>query len=1049
MSSSLLEHARERVTAVASGLASRLDFPALLGQDSRLLQIETALPSTALLVERLRGREAVDAPFHFELDCLATSAHLELKRLVGEQVSVRLLRADGGWRVWHGYVTSAAQLGGDGALARFGLRLESWLAFLALRRDSHVFQGRHALQVVEEVFRDHPQANWRVAADPGRIAALRVRETCTQFDETDLDFVRRLLAEEGLGFHFEHEDDGKPLSEARAARHRLVITDADCARPQLGRLRYTRPDLRGASAGGFVDDGLTAFAAARRLRPTAVTLGRWSPDRLGGVTGQRQATAHEQLPALEIYDSASDARPGLQGRHTEAHAQLLLDALRLDAHRYEGRGAVRTLAAGSRFTLDGHPTLSGASFTVLAVEHEAENNLPGQASPLRGLGGREDTSLDKAGDERGGYRQRLLAVPAQTPIVPLPRPRPSPVGTQLARVVGVAGQVLHTDRDLRVKIQYPWQRGRAPLPGGSRATGSATDPHGNAPGDDSAGFWVRVAQPSAGNDWGSVFVPRVGAEVLVAFADGDIDAPLIAGQLHTPDDPPPWPAGAHTGTNHPGVISGLRSGWLDGGGHNEWLMDDSGGQLRMRLRAQGSGIAAGELSLGHLVQQATSADRGNWLGSGFYAQTDGWAVVRAERGLLLSTATRPANGTSVESTQMDAAEAVAQLKAAHDLGRRLSDTAQAQGAQKLGSHDPQQALARHIAAIDPQQDGRLGDAAGGQHALEPRADGRTAGEAPVEAFAEPRLHLDAAGAQAWSSDGPIASYSAQDFSLVAQADLHHAAAHTWAAVSGGGSSLYTHAGGLRAIAANGPVSLRAHTGRQELLAEQGISVTSSSGEIVVQAAQRIELAAGGCQVVLDGGDITFKAPGAFRVKAASHDWAGSGGQAARLPALPAGLATQPSRVLELNFRYQDMQPVVGADYQVHFEDGSWRSGKLDDQGHAVIENTPGPGRAYFGYDTRDARPRQERPANALHGRSAATPEEAASLLERYLQAEQAHFTDNYFDDEMPPDGDVDFEDLVDDYDYRQELQPPAEPGGPPGEHPEHHDEDTPAQGQAA
>lgn len=939
MSASLLDQARDRMAQSASdltsGLASRLDFPALLGQRSRLLQIETALPSTALLVERLHGREAIDEPFRFELDCLGTSAQLELKRLVGEQVSVRLLRADGGWRVWHGYVTSAAQLGADGGLARFGLRLESWLAFLALRRDSHVFQDQHALQVVEEIFRDHPQANWRIAASPERIAALRVRETCTQYDETDLDFVRRLLAEEGLSFHFEHEDDGQPLSEARAARHCLVITDANTGRTRLGTLRYTRPDLRGASPTGFVDDGLTAFAAARRLRPTAVTLGRWSPDRLGGVTGQRQASTDEQLPALEIYDSASDARPGLQAAHAEAHAQQVLDALRLDAHQYEGQGAVRTLAAGSRFTLDGHPTLGGTDYTVLAVEHEAENNLLGQASPLRALDGREDTALDRARDEHGGYRQRLLAVPAGRPVLPPPRPRQAHIGTQLARVVGVAGEALSTDRDLRVRIQYPWQRGTAPLPGGSRATGSTVDTQGNAPGDERAGFWVRVAQPSAGNDWGSVFVPRIGAEVLVTYADGDLDAPLIAGQLHTPDDPPPWPAGAHTGTNHPGAISGLRSGWLDGGGHNEWLMDDSAGQLRMRMRAQGSGIAAGELALGHLVQQTTSADRGRWLGSGFYAQTDGWAVVRAERGLLLSTAARPASGTSVDSTQMDAAEAVAQLKAAHDLGQRLSDAAQAQGAQKLGSHDAEQALARHLAAIDPKQDGRLG-------------------ETPVEAFAEPRLHLDAASALAWSSDGPMASYSAQDFSLVAQADLHHAAAHTWAAVSGGGSSLYTHAGGLRAIAANGAVSLRAHTGTQELLAEQGISVTSSSGEIVVQAARSIELTAGGCQVVLDGGDITFKAPGAFRVKAASHDWAGGGGQAAQIAALPTGLATEPAHEIELHRHYDDLSPVPGAPYKLHFEDGTVLSGSLDAQGYKLLSGVPaGNYTVEFGEDPRD------------------------------------------------------------------------------------------------
>lgn len=933
----------------------RVLAPPGLSQASRLVQIHTALPEAALLVESLQGREAVNEGFHFDLRCVSTSAHLELKRLIGEQVSLRLQRADGGWRTWHGYVTQAANLGADGGLARFGLRVESFFAFLQLRRDSFLFQDCHALQIIEDVLADHPQARWRVDLPPDRLQALRVREICTQHDETDLDFILRLLAEEGLSYGFEHdaEDASGGPSEATQARHCLVILDAttqpDRLGPDLGRLRYSRPDLRadrppnglpdalapaadslGLSPLGQAQDTLTAWIATRELAPTGVTLAHWIPGWLASSTATEaraqtegapgaDPAAHPSadpapLPTLEHFRAGSPGAPSRQDAHTHAEARQLLHALRLPAHRHQGRGSVRTLAAGCRFTLADHPHLSGHGYTVLAVEHEAANNL---GSAATGLPLSVQPQTGRLPDTASHYQQRIEAVPEGTPIAPPPRARPMAHGVQLARVVGLAGEPVFTDRELRIKIQFPWQRGSAPLPGGLAHDGPSVDPEGNAPGDERSGFWVRVAQASAGADWGSAFVPRVGAEVLVAFADGDLDQPLVVGQVHTPQQPPPWPAGAHAqaygGANHPGTLSGVRSASLDGQGHNEWLLDDSTGQLRMRLRAEGSGLAAGELSLGHLVQQGTDSLRGPWLGSGFYAQTEGWAIVRAERGLLLTTAARRATGAGVLGGQMDSDEARQTLRAAHQAAHALSQAAAHQGALSLTSHDAEQALASHLRAIDPQQDGQLPG---------------VAASPPVEAFARPLVHLDAASTLAWSTDGPLASYSGQDFSLSSLGDLHQAASHTYASVSGATTSLYTHEGGIRLVAAAGPVSVRAHTDAQDLLAHDGLCVISHTDDIVIQAAQRIELHAGGCSVVLDGGDITFSCPGTWTVKAASHDWGGAGGQGAQLPELPAGhmapipptkphlLSPKPQQFSE---RLLVFDPLTGSARQVPFQ----------------------------------------------------------------------------------------------------------------------------------
>jgi type VI secretion system secreted protein VgrG len=200
--------------------------------------------------------------------------------------------------------------------------------------------------------------------------------------------------------------------------------------------------------------------------------------------------------------------------------------------------------------------------------------------------------------------------------------------------------------------------------------------------------------------------------------------------------------------------------------------------------------------------------------------------------------------------------------------------------------------------------------------------------------------IHSAASTALSTDASIAAFAGQDQSYVAQNDTHLTAAHTAATASGETTSLFTQRGGIQAIAANGPVSIRAHTDALEIKADQSIKVTSSNDSIRVQANQKIELLAGQSSVVLEGANITFTCPGAFTVKAAQHAWAGGGGSAASLPNLPSGTLTAPTHFIELSHRYDDLEPVRGAPYKVTFSDGSQRSGKLDGSGSVRIDGVP-------------------------------------------------------------------------------------------------------------
>jgi type VI secretion system secreted protein VgrG len=271
-----------------------------------------------------------------------------------------------------------------------------------------------------------------------------------------------------------------------------------------------------------------------------------------------------------------------------------------------------------------------------------------------------------------------------------------------------------------------------------------------------------------------------------------------------------------------------------------------------------------------------------------------------------------------------------------------------------------------IQAIDPQHDGK--------HASEKKANGREPGD-PVETFAQPVIVLDTPSAALFASPATIASFSGQDTSLTAQGDVHAAAAHTASLISGQTTSLYTHQGELQAIAANGNLSLRAHTDALELLADDSVSIVSVNDEITITASTRIEMIGGDSKVVLDGGNIDFITPGSFVTKAATHEWAGGASGQAVTPNLPEGQLGRPVNFIELNEHYDDLEARKGAPFKLTFADGSTRTGTLDDAGFARIEGVPaGVAKLELGEDPRKWKMAPKVPnehANAATGDDAA------------------------------------------------------------------------------
>lgn len=863
---------------------------AALSQNARLLQAQTPL-GDALTVERLHLREGVSELFALTLDCLASSAELDVEPLLGKEISVSLLLADGGWRRWHAVVEGVDALGADGGLARYRLHAAPWLATLRLRRDSFVFQDKSVTDILTEVFADYPLASFAFEiTEPSAPRPVR-----TQYRETDLEFVLRLMAEAGLSFRFDHEQGEQQAGGG--AQHRLVVFDTRAARPEnpAATLRFHRSDATES------EDSVTRFGAARQVRPNAVTRLAWN-DRTLLAHGAHAASDVDAgaVPALEDYDYDGHGRhPGDDSAEQQAARSLQAHEARM--LRFDGGGTARQMMPGHTFALTQHDRyaqgagsagdeLGGNRYTLLHVEHEAANNLGSQAAQVLGA----------ADLERGAYRNTFSAQPAAAPLLPAWRAKPTAPEGATAVVVTAEDAAVTTGRDLRVKVQFPWQRGERPLAGGLRHR-SHGDDAGNAPGDDRSGTWLRVTGAQAGPNWGAHHLPRQGTEVVVEFLDGDIDQPVIVAQLYNDTDLPPWTAGVDADANHPGTLSGWHSQGLDGSGYSQWLFDDTAGQVRTRLS---SSIAASQLGLGYLVQQgADDASRGPWRGTGFELRSDAWTVVRSGQGMLLSANARE----SARSTQADTQEALLLLRGAQHAAQRIDNLATQSQARPLAANEQFNPL---IQAVDPKADGRYAGSVGGQQAVKASANERS-GTDPVERIDGARMLIDAPNSLNLSTPASAILHASENLHATTQADGHVAARQTFASASGRSTSLFVQDGGLRAIAANAPVSIHAHTDMLEMLAGQDITITSTTDSIEILANTRITLQAAGGSIVMEGGDILFKGPGMFSVKGASHNLIGPASDAAALPALPSSQVGDPMLVTaELVHRPAAMKAVA-------------------------------------------------------------------------------------------------------------------------------------------
>ncbi|MFO0604175.1 MAG: type VI secretion system tip protein TssI/VgrG [Polyangiales bacterium] len=471
-----------------------------------------------LQVQSFAAREALSEGFTMSVEALGAEP-VDLASVVGKRASLAVLRVDGGARRFHGVVLAATEESPREGVWRVRLEVGARVERLRLGQNCRIFQQKSVPEIVKKVLDDAGLSG--DAQSWGVRGSYEPRAYVVQYNESDWDFARRLLAAEGIGFLVRHGESSEQV---------LFFDDDGAWQPTEG----AAATLLDRDATQLSEDVVWDVRERRRGTPDASALRDYDYTRPS--LDLTATSAAPRAAGREVYDHPGGFQDLAVGRRLSARA---LERLRLRGHVVEARSDCAFLEPGRTFSLDRCARAAlDADYVVWRCEHE------GAAATVEGA-------------PRALYENRVTAIPRATPFRPERDVRAPVSGALVAFVTTPAGEEIHTDAWGRAKVRFPWDR--------SGLT------------DDRSSTWLRVGQLALS---GSMILPRGGYEVLVDAERDDLDRPFITAHLYNGEARPPY---ALPGGNTRSSIQSAT--YHGGGGANELRFEDAAGAEEMFLNA--------------------------------------------------------------------------------------------------------------------------------------------------------------------------------------------------------------------------------------------------------------------------------------------------------------------------------------------------------------------------------------------------------------------------------------------------------------------------------
>ncbi|MDR1375536.1 MAG: type VI secretion system tip protein VgrG [Holosporaceae bacterium] len=448
----------------------------LSDQEGLLARLTTPFGDSDLILRSLRGREAISELFEFHVVFAAKDNALDSEKAIGSSMNI-VIKSDSQERYIDGVVAEfsqgATETQNDIFLTEYAVTLKPSLWLLTLDRNHLIFQNKTSLDIIKKVLSD---CGVKEIEDKTKSCGRVSREYCVQYGESSFNFISRLMEEEGIFYFFKHSSN----------KHTMVLADSASAHEKMPK----------TSKVGFMGGRHKIFPLGKVFHTSMTTTVQ-----TGGCAMADYNYTISQTKLYSKLDSKwkgqiSYEYPGCFAKSNEGESlsKLRVQLFELNHCLLNASSTAANITAGFSFEVfDHHVEKFNKEYVALAVSH----------------------FLDFSASSGYAYRNNFNAFGDGIEFRP-PRKTPKPriYGTQTAIVTCPAGEEIFKNEHGCIKVFFHWDQ-----------VGKMAD-------TSESSCWIRVAQLLAGSNWGGIFIPRVGQEVVVTFLEGDPDRPLIVGCVY-------------------------------------------------------------------------------------------------------------------------------------------------------------------------------------------------------------------------------------------------------------------------------------------------------------------------------------------------------------------------------------------------------------------------------------------------------------------------------------------------------------------------------------
>ena len=422
---------------------------------------------------------------------------------------------------YSGYITQIKELEANAETIRsFRVTLTDWLGLLSFCRTYRIYQQQSVKDILSDIF---DNAGFKGSYKFGAMPSTK-KEYCTQYNETDFEFVTRIMAEAGVIFYFVQGED----------KHILTVQNASAPFSSNTSAKFDHVLTRSAS-----NLLMSKFEPCQNLVAKSVSLSGYNYDKakaeLASAQVSSSAVSTFTNKSLENFALSSD-----KGDFTDVSTLVKQIS---QSHQSGSQNILlvtdaNVVQVGTSLSVESHPNAKWkGGYNVLGCRHQIDV---------------EQSNLSTSYQCDVSCRDPKLPLTPKYPIKPRVR------GITNALVVADTGSFdskgeINQDKDGRIKVHFFWD---------------VSDTK-------STSCYVRVMQQTAGSNAGMQFIPRIGDEVLVDFINGDIDQPIVIGSVYNGNTTPAY-------AQKDATQSSIKTGLAEDTAH-EICFDDKKGEEKLSL----------------------------------------------------------------------------------------------------------------------------------------------------------------------------------------------------------------------------------------------------------------------------------------------------------------------------------------------------------------------------------------------------------------------------------------------------------------------------------